>query len=80
MKLLGGAMQSNGNSVEKNNKNWRTRKPTPKKFINCEHVTNYCPDNAFYKDGDKQIIDYDYCKGCGICANLPLSPIKMEKE
>jgi pyruvate ferredoxin oxidoreductase delta subunit len=29
----------------------------------------YCPDMAIkVKDGKREAFDYDYCKGCGICA------------
>ena len=29
----------------------------------------YCPDMAIkVKDGKREQFDYDYCKGCGICA------------
>ena len=37
----------------------------------------YCPDGTIYKvrDGEtgemlKVAIDYDFCKGCGICARV----------
>jgi len=29
----------------------------------------YCPDMSVkVKDGKREDFDYDYCKGCGICA------------
>jgi len=42
-----------------------------------------CPDLAITKNGSKgQIeIDYNYCKGCGICAAFcPKGAIKMALE
>jgi len=41
----------------------------------------YCPDGvAELRDG-KVSIDYDYCKGCGVCAEeCPSQAIDMEKE
>ena len=27
----------------------------------------YVPEGTVYKDGDQLAIDYDFCKGCGIC-------------
>ena len=35
----------------------------------CDNCYGAYPDNAIIKVGDGQYeIDYDYCKGCGICA------------
>lgn len=49
---------------------------------NCFHCDNcyaYCPDNAIIKHEDGTLeINYDYCKGCGICAaECPCGAIKM---
>jgi pyruvate ferredoxin oxidoreductase delta subunit len=27
----------------------------------------FCPEGAIYKKDDFLVIDYDFCKGCGIC-------------
>ncbi|MBK6903081.1 MAG: 2-oxoacid:acceptor oxidoreductase family protein [Saprospirales bacterium] len=36
---------------------------------NCGNCFNFCPDAAIHLDEDGRLrIDYDYCKGCGICA------------
>ena len=39
-----------------------------------------CPDNAIIKLGDGRYeIDYDYCKGCGLCAaECPCGAIQMQ--
>ena len=49
----------------------------------CELCRLLCPDLAITRDENKgQIeIDYDYCKGCGICAAVcPKGAIKMVLE
>ena len=41
------------------------------KCIHCLTCWIYCPDAAIVvKDGKMTGINYDYCKGCGICANV----------
>jgi 2-oxoacid:acceptor oxidoreductase delta subunit (pyruvate/2-ketoisovalerate family) len=42
-----------------------------------------CPDNAITKlgPGKRFAIDYDYCKGCGICvAECPAGAIELVPE
>jgi len=39
-----------------------------KKCVNCKSCHIFCPDGAI--DFDPIKIDYDYCKGCGICARV----------
>jgi formate dehydrogenase (NADP+) beta subunit len=40
----------------------------------CDNCWNLCPDNAVIRiaevasDGSHYVFDYDYCKGCGLCA------------
>lgn len=49
---------------------WRTKKPVwnKEKCISCLFCWIYCPDSAIIvKDGKVVGIDYDHCKGCGIC-------------
>lgn len=49
----------------------------------CDNCYGVCPDNAVIKlgDGQKFAINYDYCKGCGICANeCPCGAIEMESD
>mgnify|MGYP001617468214 CR=1 FL=1 len=50
---------------------WRSSRPEwdAKKCIQCLNCWISCPDSAFImKDGKVIGINYDYCKGCGICA------------
>jgi pyruvate ferredoxin oxidoreductase delta subunit len=37
--------------------------------VQCLHCWISCPDNCFILEDNKVVgIDYDHCKGCGICA------------
>ncbi len=49
----------------------------------CDTCYGVCPDNAIKKlgDGNRFEINYDYCKGCGICAHeCPCGAIEMVDE
>jgi 2-oxoacid:acceptor oxidoreductase delta subunit (pyruvate/2-ketoisovalerate family) len=49
----------------------------------CDNCYGMCPDNAIHKvaEGHGYAIDYDYCKGCGICASeCPCGAIAMQPE
>ncbi|OGS46552.1 MAG: hypothetical protein A2539_01600 [Elusimicrobia bacterium RIFOXYD2_FULL_34_15] len=65
---------------------WRSDKPVyhPEKCIQCFFCWINCPDTAIIvKDGKVTGINYDYCKGCGICAREcppKAVAITMEKE
>ena len=46
----------------------------------CDNCWHFCPDAAVVKKEGGYEIDYDYCKGCGICAQeCPCGHIDMEK-
>jgi pyruvate ferredoxin oxidoreductase delta subunit len=50
---------------------WRTFKPRwiGENCIQCLFCWLYCPDMAVkVKDGKRAEFDYEFCKGCGICA------------
>jgi len=50
----------------------------PATCIHCFFCWVYCPDNAIIVEDDRIAgINYDYCKGCGICVNE--CPVKQEK-
>lgn len=60
-----------GNSVKYTTGGWRTYRPVfhPENCINCLFCWIYCPDSCvIVKDGKMTGFNYDYCKGCGICA------------
>ncbi len=65
---------------------WRTMRPVldKSKCINCLVCWIYCPDAAIkVKDGKVIEIDLDYCKGCGICAEVcppKVKAVTMVKE
>lgn len=49
----------------------------------CDNCFGVCPDNAVIKlgAGKRFRINYDYCKGCGMCSTeCPCGAIKMEPE
>ena len=49
----------------------------------CDNCYGVCPDNAVVKlgPGRRYAFNYDYCKGCGICASeCPCGAIRMEPE
>ena len=49
----------------------------------CDNCYGVCPDNAITKLGPGQRFEfrYDYCKGCGLCAEeCPCGAIKMTPE
>ena len=52
--------------------------------LQCDNCYGVCPDNAVIKTGDDNvpyIFNYDYCKGCGVCASeCPCGAIKMDPE
>jgi NADPH-dependent glutamate synthase beta subunit-like oxidoreductase len=52
--------------------------------FSCDNCYGVCPDNAVLKlgePGERYAIDYDFCKGCGLCvAECPCGAIEMVPE
>lgn len=50
--------------------------------FSCGNCFNYCPDAAIHVDDNGRLrIDYDYCKGCGICVQeCPCSAMTFEMK
>ena len=49
----------------------------------CDNCYIFCPDVAIHKQGEDgpNVIDYDHCKGCGICVEeCPRDAMIMEEE
>jgi 2-oxoacid:acceptor oxidoreductase delta subunit (pyruvate/2-ketoisovalerate family) len=49
----------------------------------CDNCYLYCPDLAVIreKNGEMRRIDYDYCKGCGLCAvECPRNAVTLREE
>ena len=69
--------------AETNSKNayvgdWRVIKPVWNTVlcIDCQNCWLYCPDTAIIsRDKEMKGVDYDHCKGCGICVEVcPTNP------
>ena len=63
---------------------WRVFKPifNKEKCVKCLQCWIFCPENSIKRKKDGTIsIDYDYCKGCGICATeCNVKAISMIRE
>ena len=65
------------------NAEWRTVRPKIDldMGIGCLKGYLHCPDGVIFKKDNKVDIDYSFCKGCGICAEIcPKKAILMIKE
>lgn len=65
------------------NAGWRNRRPVidPAQCVGCLQCYLYCPDGVIYKKDGKVAVDYDFCKGCGICNRIcKPGAIRMEAE
>jgi len=69
----GGVIPQGGTARAFNVGGWRSEKPVwnREKCINCMMCWLYCPDMAIMvEDGKVAGVDYDHCKGCGICSSV----------
>lgn len=65
------------------NSGWRVERPVldSSKCIMCLRCWLLCPDGVVDREKGKLEIDYNFCKGCGICAyECPKNAITMVKE
>jgi len=57
---------------------WRVLKPVYNRdiCIDCQNCWVFCPDSSIISRDKKMIgIDYDHCKGCGVCVEVcPTNP------
>ncbi len=80
---IGGLLFEPGSATGYKTGDWRAFKPIVDqgKCINCLLCWIYCPDAAIVRKEKFIDINYDYCKGCGICANeCPVKAITMVEE
>lgn len=83
---IGGLILTPGNAAAYKTGEWGVFKPVwnSKTCIQCMICWVNCPDSSILvKDGKVTGIDYEHCKGCGICAQVcPTKPksINMEKK
>src|SRR4030043_264368 len=73
-----------GSSLKYKTGEWRTFRPETdfKKCIQCLVCWINCPDACIIVKNQKKIgVNLDYCKGCGVCAEVcPVKCIKMVEE
>jgi 2-oxoacid:acceptor oxidoreductase delta subunit (pyruvate/2-ketoisovalerate family) len=66
------------------NAGWRTSTPelAPELCIGCLQCYLHCPDGTILETAEGKVsFDLDFCKGCGICANIcPKKAITMVSE
>jgi pyruvate ferredoxin oxidoreductase delta subunit len=92
---IGGAITQPGNSAERFVGDWRVFKPiiNQDKCVRCYLCWVYCPEPAIkivdkpYKTSTGREwkvtleVDYNYCKGCGICVEeCPVKAIDFVEE
>ncbi len=81
---LGAMTLESGTSVKNHTGGWRVKRPIwdAEKCINCHQCWIFCPDTSIIST-DQTItgIDYDHCKGCGICVQVcPVKCIELVDE
>jgi len=67
----GAVILEGGSAVKFKTGSWRAYRPIWKEenCIQCLFCWIYCPDMSVkVQDGKRGEFNYDYCKGCGICA------------
>lgn len=82
IKGRGATILTSGNSIQVKTGTWKNRTPIHlnEKCKNCMLCIPYCPEGCIYQEnGILKKIDLDFCKGCGICANVcPFKAIEMK--
>ena len=80
---MGAVVLEPGSSLTYKTGDWRAFRPVvdKEKCINCLFCWIYCPDGAVIRKEKCVEVNYDYCKGCGICSKeCPKEAIKMMEE
>lgn len=81
----GGVITEPGNASSYHTGTWRSQRPQylEERCIRCSRCIIMCPDMAIRPDYEANVVvwNYDYCKGCGICAEeCPVDAIEMVEE
>ncbi|MBZ0177090.1 MAG: 4Fe-4S binding protein [Candidatus Methanoperedens nitroreducens] len=71
-----------GSFIENKVSGWATYRPLRdrEKCVMCLLCWFYCPEGTIHRISNRGdlMTNYDYCKGCGVCANeCPVDAIKM---
>lgn len=82
---VGGVITEPGNASSYHTGTWRSQRPAyrEEKCIRCWRCYIMCPDAAITADygSNCMVWNFDYCKGCGICAyECPADAIEMVEE
>jgi pyruvate ferredoxin oxidoreductase delta subunit len=80
---MGAVVVEPGSSVKYKTGDWRAFKPVvdKTKCVNCLLCWIYCPDSAIIRREKWVEVNYEHCKGCGICAHeCPTKAIEMVEE
>jgi len=80
---MGAVVTEPGSSVKYKTGDWRAFKPLvdKTKCVNCLLCWIYCPDSAIIRREKWVEVNYEHCKGCGICAHeCPTKAIEMVEE
>ncbi|ADG13988.1 pyruvate synthase subunit PorD [Methanocaldococcus infernus] len=80
---IGAIIYEPGSSVKNKTGTWRVFKPilNVELCVKCENCYIFCPEPAIYEEDGVFKINYDYCKGCLICANeCPTGAITKTRE
>jgi len=79
---VGAVIREPGSTATSNMSGWRSKMPiidSKKAKDKClERAWLTCPDGAIFRDASGKFkVNYKYCKGCGICAEVCPKCIKM---
>jgi len=81
---IGAVILEPGSSEKYHTGEWRAWRPVfeESKCVNCMICWVFCPDSSILVKEEKMVgVDYDHCKGCGICAHeCPTGALEMKPE